>query len=115
MAQGGRDSPHVFSIIDQQRSVQVAELVDAIEGQTLFLTKSLEPLIGLLEADGGSVLFGEQPPTLLPLIPQSQPLQGLLCPELFHQVEYPGGQFQGTAALGGFSGGCNNAVLGRVE
>ena len=23
MAQGGRDSPHVFSIVDQQRSVQV--------------------------------------------------------------------------------------------
>ena len=32
MAQGGRDSPHVFSIVDQQRSVQVAELMDTIEG-----------------------------------------------------------------------------------
>ena len=57
-----------------QRLKQVAELVDAIEGQTLFLTKSLEPLIGLLEADRGAVLLGEQTPTLLPLISQSQPV-----------------------------------------
>ena len=74
MAQSGGNGPHILPVVDQQRGVQVAELVNAIEGQTLFLAEPLQPLIGLLEADRRAILFGEQTPTLLPLISQSQPV-----------------------------------------
>ena len=52
MTQSSGNGPHVLPIEDQQRGVQVPELVNAIEGQALVLTEFLEPLIRLLEADG---------------------------------------------------------------
>ena len=70
VSQGGGDGLHVLPVVDQQRSVQMPELVNPIEGQPLFLTKATEPFIGPLRVDWAPVLFGEQVAALVPLIPQ---------------------------------------------
>lgn len=93
----------------------MAELVDTVEGETFLLTEGLKPLVGLLEADGGAVLLGEQTSTFVPLVSQGQPLQSLFRPELLHKVEDPCRQLQSAAALGGFGGGGDDPILGRIE
>lgn len=115
VAQGSGDGPHILPIENQQRGVEVPELVNAVKGQTLFLAEFLEPLIGLLEADGGAVLFCKQTPALPPLVAQGKPLLGLFRPEVLHQVENPDGQFQHPAAFRGLCGGSENALLWRIE
>ena len=115
VAQHGRNGPHILAVVNQQRCIQMPELVDTVEGQILFPAEFLQPLVGLLQTDGRSVLLGEETIAFVPLIAQGQPVEGLLCSELFNQVEDPRRKLQRAAALGRLGGSRKNAVLGRIE
>lgn len=109
MAQGGGDCPHVLPVVDQQRGVQVPELVDTVKRQLLFFAKGTEPLVGLIQAHGGAVGPGEQAAALLPLIAQCKALSGLFHPQLLHKVEDPRRELQRAAALDRLGGRCHRA------
>ena len=59
MAQGSGDAAHIFTSVNQQRGVQMAELMNAQEGEPIFFAKSFQPFIGLFGGDWGTVQFGK--------------------------------------------------------